>query len=332
MKHHVLSWAKQILKIAFAGGLLWYLFHSGAIDLESLSVIATPAVIGSGILILGLILFLASERWRLLLKQQGFPVPSNEAFRLTLIGTFFNFFVPGGVGGDLVKGVLIANRQPQQKGKVMLTVLVDRVLGLFTMSFLALVSFAFAIELLERDHAFQIIFIALLGILVAFLVLFFLLLSNSASALRSFVERMVAPIPKLQKIWLAFQTYRLTGRELALLLCFSFGAQLCQILFFMVVARGLDAHPPIEVFLFAVPLGFMVTAIPIAPAGIGIGQAAFLYLFSKALGSQTNLGAVGITAFQTFQLFYGVLGAFFFVLLRKTDPRLSLHELENTQV
>jgi uncharacterized protein (TIRG00374 family) len=327
MKPQIKSFITQTLKIGLAAGLLYYLFSSGRINVESLKTLLTLPVLVFGLLTVGVVLYFASERWRLLLKQQGLPCTRGQAYRLTLIGQFFNFFVPGGVGGDVVKAIMIAKDHPEQRGKAVLTVLADRILGLFTMTLLALVSFSFEPELLTREHSFQIIFVGLVIITAGFFFAFWLLLSKQAGKLRDLVELLTQKIPRLHKLWTFAQTYRLTWKQLFGLALLSFGAQLTQILLFMVVAYARSPEiPPLSVFLFAVPVGFMVTAVPIAPAGIGIGQAAFFYLFSKALGADSDLGVLGITAFQSFQLCFGLIGAVFFVLLKRQNPKLNLDE------
>ena len=42
---------------------------------------------------------------------------------------------------------------------------------------------------------------------------------------------------------------------------------------------------PISAYFFLVPVGTVVQALPISPAGIGVGQAAFFFLFNHYLGA-----------------------------------------------
>lgn len=318
------SW-KQALKIAIAGGLLYFLFHSGRLDWQALKSLATWPVICSGLLITGLVLYLAAERWRILLSQQKLECDSKKAFELTLIGTFFNFFVPGGVGGDVVKAVLIAQKHREQKGQAILTVLADRIFGLFTMVALALVSFVFELELLSREPSFQFIFLGLLILFFAFVSVFWILLSTRTQKLRLMISQLLSRIPKLQKAWKLAESYQLSWPKFLQLLVISATTQIAQVFLFIVVAYTQKPElPPLSVFFFAVPVGFMVTAVPLAPAGIGVGQAAFYYLFSKALGYESNIGVLSITAIQAFQLFYGIIGAFLFSMLKKQNPKLDL--------
>jgi len=73
--------------------------------------------------------FLSFVRWYWLVIAQGLPFRLSDAFRLGLVGAFFNFVVPGAVGGDLVKAALIA-REQEKRVLAVSTIVVDRVVGL----------------------------------------------------------------------------------------------------------------------------------------------------------------------------------------------------------
>ena len=308
----------QSLKLGVSFGLLYYLISSGRIDLASLKRIFVWDVLLLGFMFVGVVLFMGSERWRLLMRQQGINQSRWATFKLTLIGGFFSIFVPGGVGGDVVKAVYIAKDHPENRAKVVLTVLADRILGLFTITCLALLSFSFETKLLSSDPSVRFIFYGLVGLFCAFLVFFYLLLSKRALALRGFFAEKISRFPRLLKVWDFAQSYHLSKIELLKLFSFSVTSQLCSIgLFVLVGFHLMDTPPPLSVYLFAVPVGFMVTAVPLAPGGVGVGQAALFYLFTKALGFETDVGAIGITAFQALQLFYGIIGAIFFVMIKK---------------
>jgi hypothetical protein len=74
---------------------------------------------------------------------------------------------------------------------------------------------------------------------------------------------------------------------------------------------------PMDKFFFLVPFGLLVTAIPIAPAGLGTGHVAFLGLF-KMVGS--NAGADLFTAYVTLQIVISLIGGIFYVRYRGHLP------------
>src|SRR5437867_6067748 len=86
-----------------------------------------------GFLILGLAICLSAVlitflRWYLLVWAQGIPFRVRDSLRIGFIGYFFNRLIPGAVGGDLVKAVLLAREQDRRTVAVA-TVFIDRVLG-----------------------------------------------------------------------------------------------------------------------------------------------------------------------------------------------------------
>jgi glycosyltransferase 2 family protein len=66
-----------------------------------------------------------------------------------------------------------------------------------------------------------------------------------------------------------------------------------------------------------VPLGFIIMALPISVAGVGIGQAAFFFLFKAYTGHESQIGPNGITAYQLLQLALGLIGAVMYLQRRK---------------
>ena len=66
------------------------------------------------------------------------------------------------------------------------------------------------------------------------------------------------------------------------------------------------------------PFGFLATVLPISPAGLGVGQAAFYYLFAKVTGSG-DFGVLTITFVQAVQFLVALAGGFLFVAYRKKN-------------
>lgn len=91
-----------------------------------------------GLVLLGI--YLSALRWLILLRGQGFNLTMKNVFSLQLIGLFFNFVVPGGVGGDLVKGYYLVKQNDTRKFLAATSIIMDRVLGLWTIIILVVAS------------------------------------------------------------------------------------------------------------------------------------------------------------------------------------------------
>lgn len=86
---------------------------------------------------MGLAYPLHAVRLGLLLRQQGISLPFGELHRITWISVFFGSFTPGGVGGDVSRLLHVHGHVPANKAGSAVAIVADRVVGLFTLLFLA---------------------------------------------------------------------------------------------------------------------------------------------------------------------------------------------------
>src|SRR3954452_9541629 len=75
----------------------------------------------------------AVVRWQILLKVQGINLSNGRIVALFFIGMFYNQFLPGGTGGDIVKTYLLWKETPKQKPGALLAVMFDRMIGLIAL-------------------------------------------------------------------------------------------------------------------------------------------------------------------------------------------------------
>lgn len=126
----------SIIQIVLGVALLaWLLCH---IDRDKILTSLTAAGANWPWVVLGFSLFVicvwsCSVRWQLLLRAQGIVIPVKEALRLFMISHFFNCFMLGSTGGDLVKAYYATRTTPEKKTEAATTVFLDRAIGLFTL-------------------------------------------------------------------------------------------------------------------------------------------------------------------------------------------------------
>lgn len=310
----------QTLKLAFSGALIFWLVQSGRLNFESLGLLLNPYYLFPCLIFLATSLALGTERWRRFLISQNLTIRFFQAFRLNLIGTFFNFAMPGGVGGDLVKGYYITRNSPDAKMKAAMTVLMDRLIGLFAMLILSILTMLSHWSQVAAEPKLKVIFQLLLLLLVGFLVFWSLIFSRRLHSL-GWIEKIFLYLPKgasLKRTYDALTEYRHTKSVFVVTFLLSFAAQIASILFFIVAGFGLGySEIPVGVYLFVVPIAFMVQAVPISPAGIGVGQAASFYLFDLVIPGSGAVGPAATTAFQLGQFIFGLAGAYFYLGISK---------------
>jgi len=76
----------------------------------------------------------------------GVPFRLIDSLRLSFVGTFFNLVIPGAVGGDLVKAAYLA-RMNLPRTQAIATLLIDRVVGLVGLFYLAAIARRSAVRL-----------------------------------------------------------------------------------------------------------------------------------------------------------------------------------------
>src|SRR5882762_7371369 len=72
----------------------------------------------------------AAFRWHVLLKVQKIRLTLPRLSGLFLIGMFYNQFLPGGTGGDIIKSYYLLKETPEHKAGALLAVVFDRLIGL----------------------------------------------------------------------------------------------------------------------------------------------------------------------------------------------------------
>ena len=142
----------SIFRTIIGIALVLYLWRSGAIRWEALAGLLTHWALSLAALAL-LFLDAAVLGWRLriLLLPRGFHLPVSSAFRLTLIGTFFNSCLPGATGGDLVKIYYATEGNPGRATEVGTIILLDRLAGMFALMLLPLLLLPFFPHLLSAS-------------------------------------------------------------------------------------------------------------------------------------------------------------------------------------
>lgn len=311
------------LKIALMAGILFYLYDKGLLDFSRvLEILTTPTVALVGFSAIAFTTTLGAYRWSLLLKGQGIFLSGFEVVRLTMIGNFFNTALPGAVSGDVVKGYYIVRQQPDKKGKskAFATLFFDRILGV---SGLILVSFLAMLTHLKNVKSSPQLspLIGLIGFLALGALVFYAFVlfdTPIARGIQKFLERMPGSAIWV-KIFAAVKCYENNPGLIIKGFCISVLIHTCIVGLFLLLSHHLTGFEFITAsdFFLLVPLGLVVTAIPIAPAGLGTGHAAFLGLF-QLVGSKN--GADLFTAFVAFQILVNLLGGAVYLRYRKTAP------------
>ena len=119
-------------------------------------------------------------RWRWLVRVLGLECSRREAFRFGFLGFVLNLAPFGIVGGDAIKAVMIAQKNPDYKAQAVASVFIDRFVGLLVMFicgtvFICWTGFAFQTGILAQTLThlvFAFTAISLVGTGIVFLPFF----------------------------------------------------------------------------------------------------------------------------------------------------------------
>jgi hypothetical protein len=286
-----------------------------------------PRGLGVAMLLFTLAMGCAVTRWWRLLALVGCRTSWLNAWRLTFLGMFFNLVVPGLTGGDLIKGVIVAHENPRRRGEAVVSVVVDRLIGIIALASLALavilVSGASFAEL--RLPVVLFLGTAILGAVVY--------VNRTLRRLLRF-DALLARLPlgaKLRTLDQAVLTYGQRPGEMALAVVISLANHSLTTLGFVALgaAFGVTGASISEYFVM-VPIGNIVSALPLAPGGWGLGEAVFKELFEMS-GAAGSLGVAVSVTFRLCQLAFGLVGGVF-LLLPRGRAELKVSEEEAAQL
>jgi len=251
-------------------------------------------------------LIVATRWWRLLMAA-GCGTTWLQSLRLTGLGLFFNIVMPGLMGGDFVKAVLVARDHPGRKADALVSLAVDRLIGLVVMASMAATAVLLVGSTFAEIRAPLLVFLGLLilGLAVA--------LSHRMHRLLR-LESILRRLPMaglLQRLHEASRVYSSCKRELVIAAFFSLGNSAVIVCGTLVLGRAFgDVLLTTPSYFAVTPIANMVSAVPLAPGGWGTGEAAYGFLF-KMLGASAAVGVATSIAFRLCQTALGLLGSIF---------------------
>ncbi|MBL8756701.1 MAG: flippase-like domain-containing protein [Planctomycetes bacterium] len=240
---------------------------------------------------------IAGARWWWLLRATGTDVSLWETLRFTWIGIFFNTAMPGSTGGDVVKAVYIMKRCPGHRVQVMVSVIVDRVLGLGSLALLGAIVVLFALD------RFTSIAIAIWSVILGVGLLGTFAFSKRLRALIRLNTLLQKLPPKLGHVLRlvdqAVFAYRSHKWVIVGSLVTGVANHVVSVLGVYLLGEAMGVGlPPLEYFAL-IPIVNIVSAVPLMPNGWGIGEWLYGGLFATYGATYLGGGAVAEAAMST---------------------------------
>lgn len=225
--------------------------------------------------------WLTSVRWRLLNPDPSRQLRGWQYFRYMMISNTFNLFMPGALGGDLARSMMVAGSVSRGRGWNLFAILVDRIVGLSSIMILGIAACLLAPSLPQRMSYL----LMLAGICLVFFGILFLATTawtnRTLRRLARHLGRMGERVIRLLDIWegaLAFYRAHFGRLVTALLLCLPIHASWFVVVYAFAQSLG------VEISFLAIAtvtvLVWVITAIPVSFGGVGVRELSFVYLLS----------------------------------------------------
>lgn len=274
-----------IIQLAVTVGLLYWVYH----DPKKLSEMREAIVharfewLIAGMLAYFVVEAAAAFRWHVLLKVQGINLRPSRLAGLFLIGMFYNQFLPGGTGGDIIKSYLLL-KETDRKAGALLAVVFDRFIGLVALVVITVTLVSMHFDLLAQTHEtrrYLWILLILLGVSIASLIASFVV---SGFNLFHWLPHKFPGRDKLIEIAAAYHLYARHWIATSVAFCASLVAHLATFTTFLCAAFALRADVVVTNFFAVLPIERTISALPISFAGVGIRERVLQTMLHQVCG------------------------------------------------
>ena len=278
------STLKAALRWSFAIAILAFLFHQHRGGFERLGQRQVIwGWIGIAFALRAGSLYISCFRWFKLMDAQRLPVQLSDALRLGFLGNLCNFLIPGTVGGDLTKVVMISREQKSKGAVAAATVVLDRIIGLMGLIVLGTVA-GIAIDAQVDSAGLQIATVILAGGTLVGLGGLFAMLKSNITQLKLFaaiykwrfvggiVKQVADGVTHYQSqpgvVWKGF-AISVVGHIA------NVGSYYCC----MLALQLSDVAPSLLAHFWIIPVAETAAAVLPLPGGIGAREGAVQFLF-----------------------------------------------------
>jgi len=320
-----------LIQAAVTFALLWWIFHDPNKRQEMREALskADPLWLIPGFFCFGFVLVCSAFRWQLLMRVQGINLSWFRVWQLVMVGMFYNLFLPGGTGGDLVKVFYAVKEAPKLKSAVFLSIVVDRITGLFALIIVSVGVFLFFSATLMASavvRAFAVAVGIIFGVVAALIIVAIVIdRYHLASRLpkkmpcHAFILETARAFSVYARAWKAIVAATLISLPLNI---FIFGCAIFS-------AFAFKGNPGAAAMTSVIPIVNTISSLPISLSGVGVREKLFATMLNSLYGTPENLGVlISITGFALVVL-WGLIGGVVNIFYRPGDgSHTPLDEIE----
>lgn len=280
-----------------------------------------PAALGLSLVFMCLTIIIGVARWRMVLDVQGLGLPWGRALSISFVAQFFNSFLLGSTGGDLIKAYYAARETHHKKTEAVVTVFVDRLIGLWSLLLFAAVMMIPNVHLVTAHKGLALPALFILGMLGASSVVLGVAFWGGVSRRFPRARHYLRRLPKGEYLERSLDSCRRFGAEKGFLpkvVGISIVLNIVWVLQVLTLSSGLDlAVPPIALF-FIVPTVFCISALPITPSGLGVRENLFVVMLATLGIARKSSLSLSLLAYAA-SLFWSMVGGIVYASLRDKE-------------
>ena len=317
---------KSLIKIFIAAASIYLLSKYDFLDfsyLLKLDILLSIKIIGTIIIII----FLGSLKWYYLIKNQNQDITYKATIESYYLGYALNYILFG-IAGDVIKTIYLIKNRDNKVG-ISMSVVIDRLIGLFSMFILILICLPKIFFIDESLFSFKISIFE--NLLIYYPLLFFILILIFILFRKILNSRRVNKAILLYFYKYKNKTFRFLAKIIKVL--FSYRKSTKYLLYNLIIAIALQIIIGYSIFLICSyilqdDLGYLtnlisslvvqiVSVIPLSPGNIGVGEAAFsqvMYLLNNNILLQY---ATVYFVFRIFNMICSVPGVIIYYLVIK---------------
>ncbi|BBG65179.1 hypothetical protein NNO_0476 [Hydrogenimonas sp.] len=275
-----------VAKIMISVSLLLYLILK--LDFETLAKFGTDIIlyIFVSIIVMLISLIFMTVRWKyvlMLIKEKAYFLPL--LYKLYLIGSFFNIFIPGAIGGDAIRLYYISKVYHLSKTKSLLAVFIERTGGLFALGLILMFSLPFNNTIRTKlDFGFTLIILSIFAIIMVLV------------ATKYLINKKIS----------------IKYKDLVVILLLSALGQFGDIIVSYLFSLYFGLNITFLNLMSIMPLVYIATVIPISLGGIGVREGVMTAGMALYGINVSDAVMVSLLLYLT-KIFVGIIGWLFYI-------------------
>jgi len=232
----------------------------------------------AALLLMPLTYLITSRRWHLLLEAMDIHLTQSRTFVINMVGAFYNTFMPGSTGGDLIKAYYAA-KHTTHKVRAVLSVIVDRVIGLLALIVLGGVMASIQWHVRECQHVAIACGLMILMTIVGLVVFY-----HPTWRRLTGLDWLLKKLPMQRHVHHAVEAMELYGKRpvaAGTALVMTFPVHIITIISATLAGLAFGLKMNLLYYWTVVPVLALVGAIPISPQGVGVMESFAVVLTAR---------------------------------------------------